>query len=183
MTGPTRESPSQTAGPYVHIGCVPGFAGLRDMYGGQDLGAQMIVGQVTGQRIVFSGAVFDGDGAPVTDALIEIWQASPDGSFAPEGFTSWGRQPADAEGAFRFETLKPGAVGVQAPHILIWIVARGIGLGLTTRAYFPDEDNQGDPVLALAGARAQTLMAARTADGYHLDIQLQGPTETVFFDV
>ena len=178
------ESSSQTAGPYVHIGCVPSFAGLRGMYGGQDLGAAMITGEVAGQKMVFSGAGYDGAGAPVTDALIEIWQAAPDGTYAPDGFTSWGRQPTDADtGHFRFETLKPGAVGQQAPHILIWIVARGIGLGLTTRAYFPDEDNSGDAIFALAGDRAQTLVAAATQEGYHLDIHLQGQQETVFFDV
>lgn len=179
-----KETPSQTAGPYVHIGCVPSFAGLSGVYGGQDPGAVMITGDVAGEAVCFTGAVYDGEGAPVTDALIEIWQAAPDGTFAPEGFTSWGRQPSDAQtGTFRFETLKPGRVDGQSPHILIWIVARGIGLGLTTRAYFPDEDNAADPVFALAGNRAQTLVAQRTKEGYHLDIYLQGPQETVFFDV
>lgn len=178
-----KETPSQTAGPYVHIGCVPRFAGLRGMYGGRDLGAEMIIGEVAGTRISFTGAVYDGEGAPVTDAMVEIWQAAPDGTFAPDGFTSWGRQPADAQGAFRFETLKPGAVGAQAPHILVWIVARGIGLGLTTRAYFADEDNSSDPVFRRAGSRAQTLVARAVEGGYHLDIHLQGPKETVFFDV
>lgn len=178
------ETPSQTAGPYVHIGCTPSFAGLSGMYGGADLGAQMIHADIAGERIRFTGVVLDGEGAPLTDAMIEIWQAAPDGPFASQGFASWGRQPADATtGAFGFDTLKPGALAGQAPHILIWIVARGIGLGLTTRMYFPDEDNSTDPVFALAGRRAQTLVAAKTQDGYHLDIHLQGQQETVFFDV
>lgn len=179
-----QETPSQTAGPYVHIGCVPSFAGLTQMYGGRDPGREMITGDVAGQRIEFTGCVYDGDGVPLYDAMVEIWQAGPDGTFGVEGFQGWGRQPADAgTGAFNFRTLKPGAVGDQAPHILIWIVARGINLGLTTRAYFPDEDNSRDAVFALAGARAQTLLCTATPNGYHLDIRLQGPQETVFFDV
>lgn len=179
-----KESTSQTAGPYVHIGCVPSFAGLADMYDGQDLGASMITGEVDSTPITVSGCVFDGDGSPVTDALIEIWQAAPDGTFGMDGFSSWGRQPSAADtGAFEFETLKPARVGQQAPHILVWIVARGINLGLMTRIYFPDEVNTDDPVFVLAGARADTMVATATGRGYHIDIHLQGPKETVFFDV
>ncbi|MDG1409022.1 MAG: protocatechuate 3,4-dioxygenase subunit alpha [Octadecabacter sp.] len=179
-----KESASQTAGPYVHIGCVPSFAGLSNMYAGCDLGASMITSDVTGPRIAMTGCVYDGDGAPVTDAMIEIWQAAPNGTFAMDGFSSWGRQPSAADtGVFTFNTLKPAAVGDQAPHILVWIVARGINLGLTTRIYFPDEDNSADAVFALVGARADTLVAAATANGYHIDIHLSGPNETVFFDV
>lgn len=184
MSDQLKESPSQTAGPYVHIGCVPSFAGLKGMYGGTDPGSVMRTGNAKGQKITFSGCVYDGDGMPLTDALVEIWQAGPDGTFATHGFENWGRQASDAvTGAFAFETLKPAAVGEQAPHILIWIVARGINLGLTTRAYFPDEDNSTDAVFKLAGDRAQTLVAQKTDAGYHLDIHLQGPQETVFFDV
>lgn len=184
MSKPFKESASQTAGPYVHIGCAPSFAGLSDMYGGRDPGSKMITAALNEPRIEFSGCIYDGAGAPLCDALIEIWQAGPDGTFTPSGFTSWGRQPSDAQtGAFCFETVKPGRVGDQAPHILIWIVARGINLGLTTRAYFPDEDNSSDAVFTMAGARAATLLARATPTGYHLDIHLQGPKETVFFDV
>jgi len=182
--GELKESASQTAGPYVHIGCVPSFAGLSGMYDGRDLGASMITGDCAGQRVAMTGCVFDGDGMPITDAMIEIWQAAPDGTFAMDGFSSWGRQPSAADtGAFTFDTLKPAAIGNQAPHMLVWIVARGINLGLTTRIYFPDEDNSSDPVFALAGERAETMVAAATADGYHINIHLQGPKETVFFDV
>ncbi|MEM7642364.1 MAG: protocatechuate 3,4-dioxygenase subunit alpha [Pseudomonadota bacterium] len=178
-----KESPSQTAGPYVHIGCVPSFAGLEGMYGGVDLGADMALGD--GARIVFAGRVLDGDGAPVTDALVEIWQADGQGRYGP-GAQGWGRQATDGKtGIFRFETVKPGPVGAQAPHLLIWIVARGINLGLTTRAYFEDEAdaNAADPVLALAGDRAGTMVAQAVEGGYHLDIHLQGEAETVFLDV
>lgn len=177
-----KESPSQTAGPYVHIGCVPRFAGLRDMYGG-DPGAQMITGDAAGQRITLSGAVYDGAGAPVSDALIEIWQAGPDGQFGTTpGFTGWGRQACDPQtGQFRFETLMPGTVPGFAPHIAMWIVARGINLGLMTRVYF--EQSAEDPVLRLARDRAETLIASPAPDGYRFDVHLQGPRETVFLDV
>lgn len=179
-----KETASQTAGPYVHIGCVPSFAGLTGMYGGRDPGSHMIDGDVAGQRIALTGCIYDGNGDAVTDALVEIWQAAPDGTFAAKGFHCWGRQPSAADcGAFAFETLKPGSLDGQAPHILVWIVARGINLGLMTRIYFPDEDNSADPVFALAGARADTMVARATDAGYHIDIHLQGPHETVFFDV
>ncbi len=180
-----KESPSQTAGPYVHIGCVPTFAGLQGMYGGEDLGAKMITGAPQGTRITLTCHVIDGGGEPLKDAMVEIWQAGPDGRFGPtEGFSHWGRQPTDAEtGKLVFETLKPGAVAGQAPHLLVWITARGINLGLTTRIYFPDEDNSDDPVLSLAGDRRATLIAGGGNGTYHHDIHLQGARETVFFDV
>ncbi|EBA14034.1 protocatechuate 3,4-dioxygenase, alpha subunit [Roseobacter sp. CCS2] len=129
--------------------------------------------------------LLDGDDAPVKDALIEIWQADPSGNYTPsDTFRNWGRQASDlSTGIARFETLKPGRNGDQAPHILVWLVARGINLGLTTRIYFPDEDNTSDPVFALAGARADTLIATQTVDGFEHIIRLQGGNETVFFDV
>ena len=144
-----KESPSQTAGPYVHIGCTPNFSGI-DIYGG-DLGALMKTGPVKGQEITVEGIVYDGTGTPLRDALVEIWQADAAGlypsanetrgSFDP-CFTGWGRSAGDpGTGFFRFETVKPGQVPfpdgrMQAPHITFWIVARGINIGLHTRAYF-----------------------------------------------
>ncbi|WP_245624803.1 protocatechuate 3,4-dioxygenase subunit alpha [Jannaschia seosinensis] len=182
-----KESASQTAGPYVHIGCVPSFAGLEDMYGGVDPGSVMVTGEPAGRRIAFTGAVFDGEGAPLCDALIEVWQADGQGNHGPSnGFTGWGRQPSDGgTGAFRFDTIKPGAVDGQAPHLSLWIVARGINLGLHTRAYFDDEAeaNAADSVLRLAGERAGTMIARTTPEGFHMDIYLQGDNETVFLDV
>ncbi|MGR3515223.1 MAG: protocatechuate 3,4-dioxygenase subunit alpha [Paracoccaceae bacterium] len=185
MTGRLKESPSQTAGPYVHIGCVPVSAGLERRGFEPQLGGRMVqeVGHAT--AITLDVTVSDGEGALVTDALIEIWQAGPEGRFhATPGFSNWGRQAVDsATGVARFETLKPGASAGQAPHILIWIAARGINFALTTRLYFPDEDNSADAVLALAGGRAGTLIADQTDHGYAHAISLQGPNETVFFDV
>jgi len=185
MMDDLKESPSQTAGPYVHIGCVPETAGLNRRGMGAQLGGQMVHGTSDGRTIVLEITVLDGAVDPVKDALIEIWQPGPDGRFAPNtGFSNWGRQATDLNsGLARFETLKPGVAGKQAPHILVWITARGINLGLTTRVYFPDEDNTTDPTLKLAGERGATLLAEATPRGYAHVIRLQGAQETVFFDV
>lgn len=181
-----KESPSQTAGPYVHIGCTPAATGITDVYAG-DLGAAMLSGQAQGETITIRGFVYDGAGDALTDAMVEIWQADATGNFnSNSGFTGWGRSAGDMDtGEFVFETIKPGSVAGQAPHITFWIVARGINVGLQTRMYFADEDNSADPVLALIGdpTRTQTLMAERDTNGiYRFDVILQGPNETVFFD-
>jgi protocatechuate 3,4-dioxygenase alpha subunit len=195
-----RESPSQTAGPYVHIGCVPGFCGVAGVYP-SDLGAAMVGERTRGQRITVVGTVIDGTGTALKDALVEIWQADADGLYPgdPRGpcdphFTGWGRRAGDyATGEWTFETVKPGRVPfpdgrMQAPHILFWIVARGINIGLNTRMYFPDEAqaNAEDPILARLEhqSRVPTLIARKTGENaYRFDIRLQGEDETVFFDV
>lgn len=190
------ETASQTAGPYVHIGCTPNFAGITGIYE-NDIGTRMITGDVMGSRITLLGQIFDGDGAPLRDAMVEAWQADANGLYAPANgadphFIGFGRCACDADtGEFRFETVKPGAVagpdgGAQAPHITLWIVARGINLGLHTRAYFSDEpSNADDPILRRIddNARIETLVAQAEADRvYRFNIHLQGADETVFFD-
>lgn len=196
-----KESPSQTAGPYVHIGCAPNFCGIEGVYS-VDLGASMVNEKTKGERIVITGQVFDGLKVPLNDVLLEIWQADSSGLFnspselrgtADPNFTGWGRQPSDMQtGEFRFETVKPGRVPfvdgrLQAPHITLWIVARGINLGLNTRLYFADEQaaNEEDPVLQRIEHRVRipTLMATKGAEGYRFDIHLQGDDETIFFDI
>lgn len=191
-----KQSPSQTAGPYVHIGCTPNFSGIPGIYD-SDLGSQMITGDVTGERITIKGTVFDGAGMALRDALVEIWQADANGHYPPSPrsdphFTGFGRSPGDMDsGAFEFETIKPGRVvyrdgRLQAPHVTFWIVARGINLGLHTRMYFADEDNSGDPVLSRIEHqnRVSTLLAQPEGDGvYRFNIRLQGDDETIFFDV
>ena len=196
-----RESPSQTAGPYVHIGCTPNFTGI-DAYGG-DLGQVMKTGPVQGQEIIVKGAVYDGTGTPLRDAMIEIWQPDAAGLFASANetrgdadpnFTGWGRSSGDMDtGEFVFDTVKPGAVPfpdgrMQAPHITVWIVARGINIGLHTRIYFADEAeaNASDPILSRIEHqnRIPTLLATEISAGvYRFDIHLQGPQETIFFDM
>ena len=192
---PLRESPSQTAGPYVHIGLTPNFCGIEGVYE-TDLGTTMVSDSTKGERITLEGRVFDGDGNLIKDALVEIWQADADGTYhskATAEFCGWGRSPADAEtGVFRFETIKPGRVPFpdgrfQAPHINLWIVARGINVGLNTRIYFEDEldANAADPVLSRIEHRDRvtTLIAKGGSGRYSHDIFLQGPQETVFFDI
>jgi protocatechuate 3,4-dioxygenase alpha subunit len=144
--------------------------------------------------------VLDGDGKPVNDALIEIWQANAQGKYAhPEdrqdkplqsGFSGFGRLATDAEGSFRFTTIKPGRVpgpgGVlQAPHLLAAVFMRGLLKHLVTRVYFPDEPaNDSDPVLKLVPAeRRATLVASRRSDAQlEWNVVLQGERETAFFD-
>lgn len=197
---PLQESPSQTAGPYVHIGCVPNVAGITGVFP-RDLGRAMVNDATKGERISVTGTVFDGTGTPLKDAMIEIWQADANGCHAhgdPRGpgdpnFTGWGRAAGDyVTGVWRFDTVRPGAVPfpdgrMMAPHISFWIVARGINIGLQTRMYFPDEPmNDADPWLTRIEHRnrMQTLIAKQHSSGiYTFDIHLQGPDETIFFDV
>jgi protocatechuate 3,4-dioxygenase, alpha subunit len=198
-----RETPSQTAGPYVHIGLAPGAAGFQ-IYD-QELGTDIAGPTAKGERIRVTGRVLDGTGTPVRDVLLETWQANADGIYAhPEdprfdavedGFRGWGRIISDFDtGEWAFETIKPGACAgrngaMQAPHISFWIVARGINLGLTTRMYFSDVDNSKDPVINMVehDVRRDTLIAKRSIENgtvvYHFDIVLQGENETVFFDI
>jgi protocatechuate 3,4-dioxygenase alpha subunit len=193
-----KESASQTAGPYVHIGLTPNFCDIRGVYPA-DLGAAMLTDSTRGTRIELAGRVIDGDGAPVIDAVIEIWQADADGIYhtaaEPGAFTGWGRQPMSEAGSYSFRTIKPGRVAgpdgkPMAPHVSLWIVARGINTGLQTRLYFDDEDeaNASDWVLNRipSPARRRTLIARKEAaemPRYVLDIRLQGENETVFFDL
>ncbi|MDX8491254.1 protocatechuate 3,4-dioxygenase subunit alpha [Mesorhizobium sp. VK22B] len=195
-----KESPSQTAGPYVHIGLTPNFCGIGGVYQ-SDLGSTMVNEQTKGERIELRIRVLDGTGTPLKDALVEIWQADADGLYnspselrgaADPNFLGWGRQPTDMEtGVCLFRTIKPGRVPfrdgrLMAPHISLWIVARGINIGLHTRLYFADEDkaNSEDPILAHIEHRVRvpTLIAERQGDVYVFDVHLQGEKETVFFD-
>jgi len=177
-----RETPSQTAGPYVHIGCTPNFAGIQGIF--DDLGADPFPGETN--RITIAGRVIDGFGTVIKDPMIETWQAGPDGAYGP-GTRGWARIVTDPEtGEWSLNTVKPGATGGQAPHIAVWIVARGINLGLNTRIYFPEDDHSVDPVLARVehSHRAETLIAKATGPGaYAIDFVLQGENETLFLDI
>lgn len=195
-----KESPSQTAGPYVHIGLTPNFCGIGGVYA-SDLGASMVNDKTSGERINLHIRVLDGTGTPLKDALIEIWQADSEGLYnspaelrgaADPNFLGWGRCPTDMEtGLCVFETIKPGRVPfrdgrLMAPHVTLWIVARGINIGLQTRLYFSDEEkaNAEDPILARIEHRIRvpTLIAERKDGAYVFDVHLQGEKETVFFD-
>jgi len=198
-----KETPSQTAGPFVHIGLAPGAAGfgIYDNELGQDIAGP----NAAGERIRIEGIVNDGTGSPVKDVLLEAWQANSQGHYAnttdasdvESGFRGWGRVITDFNtGEWGFDTIKPGSVkgrsgSIMAPHINLWIVARGINIGLNTRLYFADEveANASDPVLNLIEweHRRQTLLAVRHEhEGravYRFDVRLQGEKETVFFDI
>ncbi|MBK1697546.1 protocatechuate 3,4-dioxygenase subunit alpha [Rhodovibrio salinarum] len=194
-----KQTPSQTVGPYFAYGLTPRQYGypLPGLVGPDLLGSE----EVAGERIWLIGRVLDTQGAPVDDALIEIWQAdaagrlpsSADGVGNRPGFRGYGRcgTGTDPESRFVFRTLKPGAVAADAaPHISLVVFARGLLSHLYTRVYFADEAaaNAADPVLAQVPAeRRDTLIADRqdAADGpvYRMDIRLQGAGETVFFDL
>jgi protocatechuate 3,4-dioxygenase alpha subunit len=179
-------TPSQTVGPFFGVGL--------DWPDGP-----YVVPDGTPEAFRVSGRLLDGVGEPVADALVETWQADPEGRFAhPDdprgpaaGFRGFGRCPTDADGRFWVLTVKPGPVpgpagALQAPHVDLSIFARGLLRQLVTRVYFADEPaaNAADPVLAgLPEAARATLLAGPAAGGYQLDIHLQGPHETVFFDL
>jgi protocatechuate 3,4-dioxygenase alpha subunit len=182
-------TPSQTVGPFFAI-LVPDEGRLA-----------LATDETPGTRIVVDGQVRDGAGQAVPDALVEIWQANADGRFNhPEdartsgpdpAFGGFGRVHTTSDGGFSIDTIKPGPVSgpegrSQAPHLVIGLFARGLLTRLVTRIYFDDEpSNAQDPILArVAPDRRSTLVAARRDAGrYNHAIVLQGPDETVFFDV
>lgn len=191
-----EETPSQTAGPYVHIGCIPSFAGVEGVYP-QDLGRSPFNDGAKGEVITITGSIYDGTGWALRDAMFESWQADAAGRYPSQvgcdpkvpGFC---RFAADKDsGLYSLRTIKPGAVTdrsgrVMAPHISVWISARGINLCLNTRIYFEDEENEADPILARIEQRHRidTLIAKKTGDrAYRFDIRLQGDGETVFLDL
>ncbi|MER0239176.1 protocatechuate 3,4-dioxygenase subunit alpha [Fulvimarina sp. MAC8] len=191
-----QETPSQTAGPYVHIGLMPTYAGNPGTYE-HEIGHSPIEEGAKGEIIEIVGSVYDGTGWAMRDALIESWQADASGLFpgqvgADPKVSGFCRFAADGEnGEFTLRTVKPGRVASrsgqsQAPHISIWIVARGINIGLQTRIYFEDEDNAADPLLNRIEQRhrVDTLLARKGDDGrYRFNIRLQGEGETVFLDL
>ena len=179
-------TPSQTVGPFFSIGLT------------WEDGA-FVVPEGTGGALWIRGRVTDGDGEPVPDAVIETWQADPDGRYNhpddPRGdggdFRGFARAATDKDGRFAIHTVKPGAVpgaggATQAPHLAMSVFARGLLNRVVTRVYFADEAdlNASDPVLRdLPDARRATLLAEPAGDGYRFDVRLQGEDETVFFAV
>jgi protocatechuate 3,4-dioxygenase alpha subunit len=171
---------SQTVGPYLHIGLTPMTI------------ENLAPAGVSGERIAIEGRIVDGDGKPVNDALVEIWQADAGGKYGSKEFRGFGRSPTDDNGMFRFQTIKPGRVAgpdgkLQAPHIAANIFMRGQLKQLVSRIYFPDDPaNAEDPVLALVPAERRATLVARKAAGkpraLEWNVILQGRDETVFFD-
>lgn len=189
------QTPSQTAGPYVHIGMMPAVAGIEDAPFAPP-GERIFGEDASGERITVTGSVIDGGGMVLRDVVVETWQADAQGRHpgqpgADPAFYGFGRRAAEPEsGLFTLDTIRPGPVALaggraSAPHITFWIVARGINVGLHTRMYFPEDDMSGDPLLARIEHRDRlaTLISQKTDAGYRFDIRLQGPGETVFFDI
>jgi protocatechuate 3,4-dioxygenase alpha subunit len=201
-------TPSQTVGPYFAYGLAPQsrcqWSPDRKVYDWKEtVGANLVTPDATGDRIRVEGAVLDGDGQPIPDAMIEIWQADSQGRYASPydsralpntQFKGFGRSATDKDGVYSFDTVKPGSVPgpegkQQAPHIVVAVYSRGMLRQIYTRIYFSDEKaNEGDPILALVPAdRRGTLIAHKEEKGgqtvYRFDIRVQGENETVFFEV
>ena len=186
-----KQTPSQTIGPFFSYGLI---------FGGENV---LLNEHTAGERITIEGRVLDGDGLPVLDALVEIWQADAQGIHNHSGdprydqvdkhFRGFGRSESVDDGKFWFKTIKPGRVAWdgerdQAPHVNVRVFARGMLTHAVTRLYFAGEEaNPDDPVLnSVAPERRQTLIATRAESTdlprYRFDIHLQGERETVFFN-
>jgi len=199
-----KETPSQTAGPFLHIGLLPQS---KQVIGSNSdnlkAAATRRIKNESFQEIHIRGFIFDGKRQPIKDGLVEIWQADGNGVYNSyfdkrnsfdNSFCGWGRaECSQSDGMWEFSTIKPGPVPFSngcsmAPHISFWIIARGLNLGLSTRMYFEDEakKNHDDPVLTQIKElrRRDTLIAKREkADHYLFNIYLQGEDETIFFDI
>lgn len=189
MSREHRLTPSQTVGPYFHIGLDWADAG------------KYVAEEGTEGLFRIYGFILDGNGAPVPDSMIETWQADEHGRFAhPDdprgavewnGFSGFGRCSTGRDGGYEIFTIKPGEFAdaegmIEAPHLTVGVFSRGLLARVTTRIYFSDESdaNAADPVLALVPEdRRDTLIAEQVDEGYRIDIHLQGPQETVFFDI
>lgn len=194
-------TPSQTVGPYFAYGLTPKRSGHNYDWS-ERITDDLITPDAAGERVRIEGIVYDGDGKPVDDAMIEIWQADAQGRYAHPrdprmsnaSFRGFGRSATDKHGRFSFDTIKPGPTPgpkgePQAPHLAVTVFMRGLLTHLFTRIYFSDEtDNARDPVLLLVpAARRDTLIATRETTGevatYRFDVHMQGDKETVFFDI
>ena len=182
-------TPFNTVGPFFKLL-------VRDRPEGTDC---LVTEATRGERITIAGRLLAGDGSAVNDGLVEIWQADAQGHYrhpndltpgdADPAFNGFGRAATAADGAFSFQTIKPGVLPgpggeTQAPHVLVSVMARGVMSRCWTRMYFEGEPlNQTDPTLALVPVeRRHTLIAQRRGDTYQFDIVLQGENETVFFE-
>jgi protocatechuate 3,4-dioxygenase alpha subunit len=187
------ETPSQTAGPYVHIGLALETAGNppREL----EIWNEMAKPGAPGEHILLLGNVYDGNGHLIRDAFLEFWQADQNGVYDPaydpaKPFNGFGRTATGDDGLWTLKTIKPGPINNAAAHINVSLFARGINIHLQTRLYFDDQAqaNGVDPVLNLIEqpARRETLVARRCeVDGqlaYRFDIHMQGAAETVFLD-
>ena len=199
-------TPSQTVGPFFAYGLTPKGRCEWDPNGSYSwkntVESNLVTPDASGTRIHIEGTVRDGDGAPINDCMIEIWQADAQGRFASPGtnralpntkFKGFGRSATDKQGVYAFDTIKPGSVPgpggkPQAPHIVVCIFSRGMLRQIYTRLYFDDEPaNVSDPILNMVPAERRGTLIAHKQPGadhqYRFDIRVQGGDETVFFDI
>lgn len=178
---PLRETASQTAGPYIHIGCLPNMAGIEGVFD-QDLTSYG--SRKAGDTIKIRGHVIDGDGQICRDMMLEFWQGQSHGNGL------WQRCATDLEtGLYEIETECPDKMrdvegNEISPFIAVWIVARGINLGLSTRIYLSEPDN--DKQFSLIDEKRRHTLIAKPLEQegeYQFDIHLQGEQETVFFGI
>ena len=184
------ETPFQTAGPFLHIGCLPNAINIEGVFD-NDLGVKPFANKYNDKFITITGSVFDGDGKALDDIMLETWQSDENGVYSPEsGFARF--VPNSLTKKFNLCTLKPGFINnidgkAQSPHILISISSRGLNMTLNTRIYFEGDDLTTDPLLsAVRNSRydISSLVAKKIdEDIYLFDIFLQGDKETIFLDI
>ena len=184
------ETPFQTAGPFLHIGCLPNSININGLYQ-NDLGEKPFINKDYNNFISISGSVFDGEGQPLDDVMIETWQSDENGEYLSDnGFARF--VPNNVTKKYNLSTIKPGSVqnfegNFQSPHILFSISSRGINMNLNTRMYFEGDNLIKDPLLSLIkkGNNDINSLIAKKIDesSYIFDIFLQGKRETIFLDV
>mgnify|MGYP001315897128 FL=1 len=197
-----KQTPSQTAGPYLHIGCIPYQIGINSSFS-KYLNNLVLSNETKGSRIEIFGKIYDGKHDVIKDALVEIWQVDSNGYYKSRvnnnskldpNFNNWGRTSCDLEtGLWQFHTIKPGIIKlanqkILAPHIWFWVAARGINIGLFTCMYFCDEKNNNILDCNLKkinnSTNIKSLIADKVEDDkYEFNIYLQGDKETIFFDI
>ena len=184
------ETPFQTAGPFLHIGCLPNAINIEGVFD-NDLGVKPFANKHNDKFITITGSVFDGDGKALDDIMLETWQSDENGVYSPEsGFARF--VPNSLTKKFNLYTLKPGFMinldgKAQSPHIFISISSRGLNMTLNTRIYFEGDDLNHDPLLSIVkNSRndVSSLVAKKIdEDIYLFDIFLQGDRETIFLDI
>jgi protocatechuate 3,4-dioxygenase, alpha subunit len=172
---PVEPTPSQTVGPFFSFGLLAADE-------------SELVPRDAPDAVSLAGRVLDGEGEPVPDAMVELWQADEQGRYRPD--FGWGRSGTDADGRYSFLIRKPGRVpddegALQAPHLSLLVFARGLLKPVRTRVYFPDEAANGDDriLAALPEYDRATLIARAGSGGFEFDVRLQGDAQTTFFTV
>ena len=182
------ETPFQTAGPFLHIGCMPNAIKIKKLYQ-NDLGETPFKNKNVSELITIEGSVFDGNGFALDDVMLETWQCDEKGQFNEDN--GFGRLiPDKLTKKFTLKTVKPGSYKgfdgkKHSPHVLLSISARGLNMTLNTRVYFEDDELKNDPLLSIISLDNVNSLIARKIkkNNYLFDIFLQGDKETIFLDI